>query len=276
MASFLLFASLLPDYDNFHLKAGYMINRYLLIQIITFIAAVVVFDLWERKRPGVAINKNKGLALNIAAMLVVIFAGEHVKKIVAMGYGAADLSSVLAGNWLSYLPGAPKMFLAVLLSDFCLYWVHRAMHGPLKLLWNAHAFHHTIGELWWLSGSRTSIVHLFFFALPQVLIGYFLLRLTIGEATAVLCFSTVVNLWLHINVWVDIGPLERILITPNYHRLHHGAKGLMQKNLGFIFTMWDRMFGTYASPRIVGKNVEVFQVALPLRPAGLVRTMLGI
>ena len=127
-----------------------------------------------------------------------------------------------------------------------------------------------------MAGSRTSFFHLLLFALPQVFIGYYLLRLTIGEATVVLCISTVVNLWLHINVWVNIGPLDWLLITPNHHRLHHGAKGLMRSNLAFVFTVWDRMFGTYANPRTIGKNIDVFQVDVPARPVGLIRMMAGI
>ena len=253
-----------------------MVDRYLLIQIITFAVAVFAFNHWERRRPCLVINKNNAFSLNVTAMLIVIFAGEYVKKIVAMGYDSIHFSSVLAGNWFSSLPSGPKLVLAVILSDLCLYWVHRAMHGPLRILWNAHSFHHTIGELWWLAGSRTSVVHLFLFALPQVLIGFYLLRLTVAEATAVLCFSTVVNLWLHINVWVNIGWFESILITPNYHRLHHGAKGHMHKNIGFVFTVWDRMFGTYENPRVVGKTIDVFQVSIPARPAMLLRMMAGI
>jgi sterol desaturase/sphingolipid hydroxylase (fatty acid hydroxylase superfamily) len=253
-----------------------MIDRYLLTQIITFVVAVTGLELWERNRPGFVINKNKGFLLNFTAMLIVIFFGEYAKKIVTAGYNTIHLSSALAGNWLSSLPSIPKMFLAVVFADFCLYWVHRAMHGPLRILWKTHSFHHTIGELWWMAGSRTSFFHLLLFALPQVFIGYYLLRLTIGEATVVLCISTVVNLWLHINVWVNIGPLDWLLITPNHHRLHHGAKGLMRSNLAFVFTVWDRMFGTYANPRTIGKNIDVFQVDVPARPVGLIRMMAGI
>ena len=56
------------------------------------------------------------------------------------------------------------------------------------------------------------------------------------------------------NIRVDLGPLQEIFITPNYHRVHHGARGLSNKNLGFILTIWDRMFGTYVSPQSVGKG----------------------
>ena len=139
------------------------------------------------------------------------------------------------------------------------------MHGTLGILWNAHSFHHTIGELWWLAGSRTSVVHLFLFALPQVFIGYYLLRLTVTEATAVLCFSTVVNLWLHINVWVNIGWFESILITPNYHRLHHGAQGHMHKNIGFVFTIWDQCSGHTKTPALWAKRSVSSK--FPCRPA---------
>ena len=66
--------------------------------------------------------------------------------------------------------------------------------------------------------------------------------------------GVVVNIWIHANIWVNLGPLQEIFITPNYHRVHHGARGLSNKNLGFILTIWDRMFGTYVSPRSVGKD----------------------
>ena len=251
-----------------------MSDRYLFIQIIIFIAAVVGFNFFERSRPGFNINKKNDLQVNILAMLIVILAGEYVKKVVSIGYDTVHLSSALSGNLLSSLPFFPKIFFAIAFSDFCLYWIHRAMHGPVRVLWNTHSFHHTIKEIWWLAGSRTSIIHLLLFAIPQVLIGFYLLQLNTIEATTVLCFSIVVNLWLHINVWVDIGPLEWLFITPNYHRIHHGGKGLMNKNIGFVLTIWDRMFGTYANPLTVGKNFDVYPV--PTDTKRLLRMMVEI
>lgn len=97
-------------------------------------------------------------------------------------------------------------------------------------------------------------MHLLLFAVPQVFIGYYLLELAPLEAGIAFSAGVVVNIWIHANIWVDLGPLEWIFITPNYHRIHHGAKDFSSKNLGFILTIWDRIFGTYVDPKLVGKD----------------------
>ncbi len=65
---------------------------------------------------------------------------------------------------------------------------------------------------------------------------------------------------IHIDVWVDLGPLEWLVITPNFHRIHHGARGFADKNLAFVFAVWDRMFGTYTDPRVTGRDCPVLAV----------------
>jgi sterol desaturase/sphingolipid hydroxylase (fatty acid hydroxylase superfamily) len=251
-----------------------MINESLLIQIIFFISIAIIFSFFEFRRPALRINKKNHLLLNVMAMLIVIFAGEYAKKIVAAVYNAIHVSAILSGNLLGKLPSVPKIFLVILLSDFCLYLVHLTMHRTFKILWNAHAFHHTIPEIWWLSGSRTSLMHLLLFAGPQVFIGYYLLRLNISEATFMLCVSMFVNFWIHSNFSVNLGPFQWLFITPDFHRLHHGRGRLIRSNLGFIFTFWDRLFGTYVNPKAVKKMTEPYALNAELRR--LPRMMLGI
>ncbi|MDD5674772.1 MAG: sterol desaturase family protein [Chitinivibrionales bacterium] len=247
------------------------IDADLLIQIIIFFTAIFVFTLLERFRPGFSINKKQDLLLNVFSLLIVIFAGEYLKALVSAGYKAVNLSALLSGNPFPDFPGPAKIVLAVLLTDCSLYWVHRAMHT--KFLWRTHKYHHSIGQIWWLSGSRTSLVHLFLFAIPQIFIGYYLLRLTSAQALVPVCFGIVVNLWIHTNIWVNLGPLNRLLITPNYHRIHHGARGLGNKNLGFVLTIWDRMFGTYLDTQTTGKDFKLFPVPTKER---LLAMILGI
>ena len=247
-----------------------MISEAQIYQTITLFVVVVLFDSLERIRPGFAVDRKRELDLNIAAILVVIFAGELCKKLALQGFTLAGLGGVLPRTPLASLPGAVKLLVAVVLTDFSLYWVHRAMHRPT--LWRTHAFHHSIPEIWWLSGSRTSVIHLFLFAVPQILIGYYLLVLSSWEAGVAYSFAVVVNLWIHTNIWVDLGPVEWLVITPNFHRIHHGAKGLTNKNLGFVFTVWDRMFGTYVNPKTLGKGFALFPVPTGKR---LLRMMAG-
>ncbi|HEX8949909.1 MAG TPA: sterol desaturase family protein [Dissulfurispiraceae bacterium] len=226
-----------------------------LLQSAALFAIVLLCDFLERRRPARRVDRRHDLLLNIAALLIVIVAGEIWKGMLLNGLEMFNPGEIPFLSGLRGLPGGVKIALGIIAADFCLYWVHRAMHGPG--LWRTHAFHHSISELWWLSGSRTSTLHLLLFALPQVFLAYYILDLSPGEAGVAFSFGVVVNVWIHTNIWVDLGPLEWLLITPNYHRMHHGAKGLSRKNLGFVLTIWDRVFGTYADPRVSGKDIPL-------------------
>jgi sterol desaturase/sphingolipid hydroxylase (fatty acid hydroxylase superfamily) len=227
-------------------------GREQIYQTVTLIAVVLLVDLLERSRPGHLIDRWRGLPLNILALLITASSGEMWKGLLLNGLNMLTLKGLFLQFDLHRLPGAVKIFLGLILADFCLYWIHRYMHRPG--LWPTHKFHHSIEELWWLSGARTSLTHLFLFAVPQTFLAYYFFALTPWEAGVAFSFGVVVNIWIHANLWVNLGPLEWILITPNYHRIHHGARGLSSRNLGFILTIWDRMFGTYVNPQSIGKD----------------------
>ena len=43
-----------------------------------------------------------------------------------------------------------------------------------------------------------------------------------------------------------MGFLEKIIVTPSHHRVHHAINPeYLDKNLGQIFIFWDKMFGTF-------------------------------
>ncbi len=160
---------------------------------------------------------------------------------------------------------------ALVIADCCLYWVRRGMHRQ-RILWLTHAFHHSIDQLRWLSGSRTSVTHLLLYAAPQALFGYYVFQFTPAEAGVAFSMGVVVNIWIHVNISVNLGPLNGLLFTPDYHRIHHGAGGLAGKNLGFILTVWDMIFGTYADSRAIGDAFALSAVSMRKR---LVRLIIG-
>jgi sterol desaturase/sphingolipid hydroxylase (fatty acid hydroxylase superfamily) len=47
----------------------------------------------------------------------------------------------------------------------------------------------------------------------------------------------------HSNLKLDLRFLESILITPRLHKIHHIYK-TSERNLGTVFTFWDRIRGT--------------------------------
>lgn len=249
-----------------------MISKEELYQAITLVLIVVALDICERWRPRFPVNRWHDIGLNIIAILVVIFAGELWKIVLIKVFDTLKLSSIVTLDSLKSLPSVVKILAGLVAADFCLYWVHRGMHRK-RILWLTHAFHHSIGQLWWLSGSRTSVTHLLLFAVPQTLLGYYVFKLTPLEAAIAFSIGVVVNVWIHTNISVNLGPLEWFLITPNYHRVHHGARGLTSKNIGFVLTIWDRMFGTYANPQIIGDGFALSSVTTSKR---LLRLIIGV
>jgi sterol desaturase/sphingolipid hydroxylase (fatty acid hydroxylase superfamily) len=249
-----------------------MFTKEEIFQTLTLIAVVLVLHIMERRRPAYVINRYRELALNVFVLLTVIVGGELGRALLFRIYNALDLLRISSVAGLSTLPSAMKILLALILGDFSAYWVHRAMHRS-RLLWRTHDLHHTIVELWWLSGTRASVTHIFLFAAPQVLIGYYVLLLEPWEAGVAASIGVLFNMWDHTNLWINLGPVGRILITPNYHRVHHLARGLSKKNLGFVFTVWDRMFGTYVNPESIGKDFAIWTAP---RKRPLVSMIVGV
>jgi hypothetical protein len=47
-----------------------------------------------------------------------------------------------------------------------------------------------------------------------------------------------------------MGWLEKIIVTPSHHRVHHAINPeYMDKNLSQIFIIWDKLFGTFAEEK---------------------------
>ncbi|MBK9522305.1 MAG: sterol desaturase family protein [Rhodocyclaceae bacterium] len=55
---------------------------------------------------------------------------------------------------------------------------------------------------------------------------------------------------MHTELIGRMGVLDRILVTPSNHRVHHGQNDYcIDKNYGGILVLWDRLFGTFADER---------------------------
>jgi len=55
--------------------------------------------------------------------------------------------------------------------------------------------------------------------------------------------------FLHTELAPRLGPLEWVLNTPRHHSVHHASNGsCLDKNFGGILIIYDRLFGTFATP----------------------------
>lgn len=136
---------------------------------------------------------------------------------------------------------------ALLAYDFCYYWLHRMGH-EVGVLWAAHVVHHS-SEYYNLSTAlrQTSSGALlgWIFYLPMAVAGVPPLVLA-GVALIDLLYQY----WVHTELIGRLGWLDRVLVTPSNHRVHHGQNDYcIDKNYGGILILWDRLFGTFIEER---------------------------
>ena len=164
--------------------------------------------------------------------------------------------------WFDFsLRGLGLWALALLAFDFCYYWKHRFGH-EISVLWAAHSVHHQ-SEDYNLSTAlrQTSTDFLFgwIFYLPL-----FLLGMPFEIFVAVNALDLIYQFWVHTQVIGKLGWLDRVMVTPSNHRVHHAQnQTYIDKNYGGIFILWDRIFGTFQEE--LDQEPVIFGVRKPLQ-----------
>ncbi len=161
---------------------------------------------------------------------------------------------------------------AMVLYDFCYYWLHRLGHER-TLLWAAHVAHHQ-SEDYNLSTAlrQTSSGFLFswIFYLPMYLSGVpAFVVVTVGSINLIYQF------WVHTQHVGKLGWFEWIFVTPSNHRVHHAQNDIyVDRNYGGLFIIWDRLFGTFQEE--LEEEPPVYGIRGPLRSFNPLRALTHI
>ncbi|WP_309597399.1 sterol desaturase family protein [Flavobacterium davisii] len=134
--------------------------------------------------------------------------------------------------------------IAFIAIDFQGYWTHRWAH-QINIFWNKHAIHHSSEEFNLSCALRQSVSDFFklftFLLLPAALLG------VPSKVIAItLPVQFFLQFWYHTRYINKLGFLEKIIVTPSHHRVHHAINPeYMDKNHAQIFIIWDKLFGTF-------------------------------
>jgi sterol desaturase/sphingolipid hydroxylase (fatty acid hydroxylase superfamily) len=151
-------------------------------------------------------------------------------------------------QWLPTMPLWLYMIVGLLLLDLIgAYFVHWAEH-KVKWMWRFHLIHHTDPNVDTTSANRhhpgESVFRLVFTTFGAVLAGadWWIVMMYQSMSAALSQFN-------HANIrlpqWVE-NVLGWVLVTPGMHRVHHHyLLPYTNSNYGNIFSVWDRLFGTY-------------------------------
>ncbi len=158
--------------------------------------------------------------------------------------------------------GIAVYVISFIVLDFAGYWVHRISHH-YNLFWNNHIIHHSSEEFnlaCALRQSISTIIKIFaVFLIPAALLG------VPAEVIAIVApIQLFAQFWYHTQHIKKMGWLEKVIVTPSHHRVHHAINPVyLDKNFSQIFIIWDKLFGTFQEEQF--EVIPVYGVTRPVR-----------
>jgi sterol desaturase/sphingolipid hydroxylase (fatty acid hydroxylase superfamily) len=151
-------------------------------------------------------------------------------------------------QWLPVVPLWLYVLIGLLLLDLIgAYLVHFVEHKT-KLLWRFHLIHHTDTWVDTTSANRhhpgESIIRFTFTTLGVLIVGSPMWLVLLYQTLSVI--ATQFN---HANItlpkkWDTL--MSYLIVSPDMHKVHHHYKlPYTDSNYGNIFSVWDRLFGTF-------------------------------
>ena len=154
---------------------------------------------------------------------------------------------------LQWIPGLTlwgEIILGVLLLDFVGAYLPHYTEHRIKPLWMIHLVHHSDPNVDTTTANRhhplESIIRFSF-----TLLGVFIIGTSIGIVMLYQALSLLSTQFNHANIrlpkkldqWISY-----IIVSPDMHKIHHHYRlPYTDTNFGNIFSIWDRVFGTFSN-----------------------------
>ena len=245
------------------LEDGYVATGWLLVGLLQITVMLTVFRALERWRPVEPVTDRAAVRVDIVYTLI------HRLGLfrVALFFSVMPLWDALVGQGrLHGLPASSvdalwpgvtdlawvSFAIYLLLFDLIDYGLHRAQHG-LNWWWKLHALHHSQRQMTMWSDTRNHLLDDVLRDSVFVLAGL-LLGVAPAQFVALVALKKLLESLSHANVKMSFGPLlGRLLVSPQFHRVHHGVGvghesngvgSLGGCNFAVLFPVWDVLFGT--------------------------------
>ncbi len=144
------------------------------------------------------------------------------------------------------------IFVPLFIHDFWFYWSHRLEHrwGPL---WALHRIHHSDECMNVSTWARDHFLQATWRSFFSIFTLGLIVDLDLTEAGKAALYSnlflTGLSMFYHSAIRVRLAWLDAIVVTPQVHRIHHGADpAYHNKNFADALPLFDIVFGTYLRP----------------------------
>ena len=151
-------------------------------------------------------------------------------------------------NWMPESPIWINIFFGILFLDLVGAYLPHWLEHKIKPLWMIHLVHHSDHHVDTTTANRhhpfESLIRFIF-----TLFGVFLIGANIGIVMLYQSLSLISTQFNHANIKlpkkVDLF-LSYLFVSPDMHKTHHHYRlPYTDSNFGNIFSIWDRLFGTY-------------------------------
>lgn len=214
-------------------------GKILLIAMPAFLV-LVLFEKWYGWRKGHDTVNNMDMISSLSSGITNV-----TKDVLGLSIGILSYGFLLKHLALFEIKNTILTYIVgFIIIDFQAYWVHRWSHH-INIFWNRHIIHHSSEEFnlaCALRQSISSIVNLFTFLLiPAAILG-----VPVQVIATIAPLHLFAQFWYHTRHIGKMGFLEKIIVTPSHHRVHHAINPeYLDKNLAAIFICWDKWFGTF-------------------------------
>jgi sterol desaturase/sphingolipid hydroxylase (fatty acid hydroxylase superfamily) len=211
-------------------------------------------------------NKVKHAGINLFFTLTTILVNFPLAFILIRSSDWAIANQFGLINWLPEMPIWLYTILGIMILDLIgAYFIHWLEH-KVKWMWKFHLIHHTDRNVDTTSANRhhpgESVFRFVFTTLAVVLTGAPMWMVLMYQS-----LSVVLSQFNHANIalprWLD-NAISYVLVTPDMHHVHHHyVLPYTDSNYGNIFSIWDRVFGTYT---FLERNKLVYGIDTHMEP----------
>ncbi len=218
------------------------------ISMILISCSAIFFIVIERILPY---NKNQKILREgfFDDLALYTIAQSYVLGIIIFTYFINTIDSSTGLSRLQLFRNIPiwiQLIFFLITHDLYIYWMHRLQHNN-KYLWRIHEAHHSPKKVDWLSGSRSHAI--------EILINQtieFLPIVLLGSPPEVVAYKGVISavwgMYIHSNLDMHTGKLQKIFNGPEMHRWHHSTGKGRNRNFSTKLAIWDWIFGTAYFP----------------------------
>ena len=216
--------------------------RFSLVGGVLIVLLLVQYWLPRRGESNIRWRRLRNVCLTLIAAAVVYL----VLPLTAVGF-AAVVGDTHFGlfNRIDWPPLA-ELAVCIVALDLAIYWQHRWMHW-IPWLWRLHRVHHSDVQFDVTLGLRFHPLEI----ILSLLYKFLVIALLGASPLTVLVYEillTMFSLFSHADIAVPVGwdrYLRRIVITPDWHRVHHSVHRVeTDSNYGNFLSLWDRLFAS--------------------------------